>query len=84
MNHYKRNNGALIGALGVLVAVTMTAAIGVMTASQYTGRWVLSMNPNAQRSDAAAACIGTSSQPPAGVHDEPELMRMDRANEHHG
>jgi hypothetical protein len=83
MNHYKRNNGALIGALGVVVAVTMTAALGLVVASQYTARRAPSVTP--QQSD---ICVRFScnepSVPSAAVADEPELMRLDRANEHHG
>ena len=54
MNHYKRNNGAVIHALGLLVAATMTAAIGLTASGGYKGRQVLSINPTAQRSDVAA------------------------------
>ena len=82
MNRYKRNNGALIGVLGVLVALTMTAAIGVMAASQYTGPRAPAMNP--QRSDVCVSCRGAISGPSPLVPIEPELMRTDRANEHHG
>ena len=83
MNHYKRNNGALIGALGVVVAVTATAAIGLMAASQYSPRHTPSVTP--QQSDICVrfSCNEPSAPSVAGPI-EPELMRLDRANEHHG
>ena len=82
MNHYKRNNGALIGALGVVVAVTMTAALGLALASQYTTQRAPSVT--LPRSELCASCASAPSVPSAAVTDEPELMRLDRANEHHG
>ena len=81
MNHYKRNNGALVGALGVVVAVTMTAAIGLVVASEPPA--VRVPYTSFQSDDSPAHC-STSCASPAAVLDEPELMRTDRANEHHG
>ena len=74
MNRYKRNNGALISALGVVTALTITAAIGLMAATQYT----------ALPAPAMSVCKGALSEPAAAMPLEPELMRTDRANEHHG
>ncbi len=76
MNRYKRNNGALISALGVVTALTITAAIGLMAATQYHRR--------CQRLQLSVSCKGALSEPAAAMPLEPELMRTDRANEHHG
>ena len=82
MNRYKRNNGALIGALGVLVALTMTAAIGVVAASHHPVRKATATSP--QRTDASVSCRSSLSEPPAAAPIEPELLGTDRTNEHHG
>lgn len=74
MNRYKRNNGALISALGVVTALTITAAIGLMAATQYTALPAPALS---------VSCKGALSEP-AAMPLEPELMRTDRANEHHG
>ena len=83
MNRYKRNSSALVSALGLLLAATMTAAIALTAASEYPGRRVLSIDPKAQRSDVPKDG-DASSTTPAAPNDDPELMRTDRANVHHG
>jgi hypothetical protein len=75
MNRYKRNNGALISALGVVTALTITAAIGLMAATQYAALPAPAMS---------VSCKGALSEPAAAMPLDPELMRTDRANEHHG
>jgi formate dehydrogenase maturation protein FdhE len=82
MNHYKRNNGALFDALGVVIAVAITAAISLIAASQYSALRASSVTP--PRSEVCVNCGSTPSEPSASMADEPELMRTDRANEHHG
>ena len=94
MNHYKRNNGAVIHALGLLVAAVTalgllvaavtTAAIGLTAYGGYKGQQVLSINPTAQSSDVAAKDGSAPSLPAGARNDDPELMRIDRGNEHHG
>ena len=83
MNHYKRNNGAVINALGLLVAAVATAAIGLTAYGGYKGRQVTSINPAAQSSDVAAKDGSAPSLPTGLRNDDPELMRIDRATEHH-
>ena len=82
MNHYKRNNGALVDALGVVIAVAMTAAICLIAACQYSA--LRASSPTPPRSEVCVNCDSAPAEPSAAVADEPELMRTDRANEHHG
>ena len=82
MTHYKRNNGALVDALGVVIAVAMTTAICLIAACQYSALRASPATP--PRSEVCVNCDGVPSEPSAAVADEPELMRTDRANEHHG
>lgn len=85
MNNRNRSNRARIGALTLSLAVTMAAVIGLTTASEYPGpRRVLSTDANAQLDGVAATGGGAPSVPPGAPNDDPELMRLDRANEHHG
>jgi hypothetical protein len=72
--------GARISALAGSVALTLAAAIGLTTASDYQGP-----RADAQVQRGASAADGDSpALPPSAPHDDPELMRLDRANEHHG
>ncbi|HZA94778.1 MAG TPA: hypothetical protein VE421_01475 [Burkholderiaceae bacterium] len=80
MKDKHRIYGARISALAASVALTLAAAIGLTTASQYQG-------PRADapaQGAAAAADGGAVSLPPRVPHDDPELMRIDRANDYHG
>ena len=72
--------GARISALAASVALTLAAAIGLTTASEYQGPRA---DAQLQRG-ASAADRGSVSLPPSVPNDDPELMRVDRANEHHG
>ena len=80
MNDKNHSNSARISALAVSVALTMAAAIGLTTASEYQGP----RRAEAQRDARCAADEGSPSMPPSVPNDDPELMRVDRANEHHG
>ena len=80
MNDKNHLNRVRIGALAVSVAVTMAAAIGLTTASEYHAP-----RADVQTQRGAQAADGRSvSLPPNAPNDDPELMRVDRANEHHG
>ena len=72
--------GARISALAGSVALTLAAAIGLTTASDYQGPRA---DAQVQRG-ASAADGGSPPLPPSAPNDDPELMRVDRANEHHG
>jgi len=72
--------GARISAFAGSVVLTLAAAIGLTTASEYQGPRA---DAQAQRG-APAADGGLPSLPPSAPNDDPELMRVDRANEHHG
>jgi hypothetical protein len=80
MKDKHRIYGARISALAGSVALTLAAAIGLTTASEYKGPRA---DAQAQRG-ASAADGGAVSLPPSVPNDDPELMRVDRANEHHG
>ena len=80
MNDKRRNTGIHISALAASVALTLTAAIGLTTASEYQGPRA---DAQLQRG-ASAANEGSVSLPPNVPNDDPELMRVDRANDHHG
>ncbi len=71
---------ARISALAASVALTLAAAIGLTTASEYQGPRA---DAQAQRG-ASAADAGSVSLPPSAPNDDPELMRIDCANDHHG
>ena len=72
MNIQKRSTGALLSALAASVAITMTAAIGLTAASEQ------------QAPRRATSNDGAVSVPAGTPNDDPELMRIDRTNEHHG
>ena len=80
MKNKHRIYGAHISALAASAALTLAAAIGLTSASEYQGPRA---DAQAQRG-ASAADRGSVSQPPSVPHDDPELMRVDRANDHHG
>lgn len=80
MKDKHRIYGARISALAASAALTLAAAIGLTSASEYQGPRA---DEQAQRG-ASAADGGSVSQPPSVPNDDPELMRVDRANEHHG
>jgi hypothetical protein len=85
MKDSNRSSRARISALALSAAVTMAAVIGLTTASEYQGpRRILSTDANAQLDGVAATGGGVPSVPPGVPNDDPELMRIDRANEHHG
>ena len=65
MNHYKRNNGALVDALGVVIAVAITAAISLIAASQYSALRASSVTP--PRSEVCVNCGSTPSEPSASL-----------------
>ena len=69
MNDQNRSNQARISALALSLAITLAAVIGLTSAS---GRHVQHPTP-----------INASVQCDA-PYDDPELMRTDRGNEHHG
>ena len=81
MNDKNHESHARIGALALSVALTMAAAIGLTTASEYQGPRA---EAQAQRGATAQPTRAQSSLPPNAPNDDPELMRVDRANEHHG
>ena len=80
MNDNNHDSRARIGALALSMALTLAAAIGLTTASEYHGP---RSDAKAQRG-ATAASQCSISLPPNAPNDDPELMRVDRANEHHG
>lgn len=79
MTDKNHNSRVRIGALALSMALTMAAAIGLTTASEYQG----------PRAEAQVRCGTTTpddavSLLPTAPNDDAELMRLDRANEHHG
>jgi hypothetical protein len=80
MNDKNHDNRARLGALAASAVLTMAAAIGLTTASEYQAPRA---DAQTQRG-AAAAHGGPASLPPSVPNDDPELMRIDRANDHHG
>ena len=80
MKDKHRIYGARISALAASAALTLAAAIGLTTATEYQGpRADAQLQPSA-----AAADRGSVALPPSVPVDEPELMRIDGANDHHG
>ena len=84
MNDTNRSNRARMSALALSVAVTMAAVIGLTTASEYQGPRRVPTDANAQRGGVAATGGGAPSVQLGAPNDDPELMRIDRANTHHG
>ena len=81
MNENNRSNRTRISALALSAALTMAAAIGLTAASE---------SPAPRRADTqsqrsgAATDNGSALTAPSVPNDDPELMRLDRANVHHG
>ena len=80
MNQKNHDSRARIGALALSMALTMAAAFGLTTASEYHGP---RSDAQTQRG-ASVADPASVSLPPNAPNDDPVLMRVDRANEHHG
>ena len=80
MKDKHRIYGARICALAASAALTLAAAISLTSASEYQGPRADAQAPRG----ASAAAGGSVLRPPSVPHDDPELMRVDRANEHHG
>jgi hypothetical protein len=80
MNQKNHDSRARIGALALSIALTLAAAFGLTTASEYHGP---RSDAHAQRG-AGVPDSGSVLLPPNVPNDDPELMRVDRANEHHG
>ena len=81
MNEKNRINRTRISALALSAALTMAAAIGLTAASEHQG----TRQADAQAGCGAAATNdGFASVLPSVPNDDPELMRIDRANDHHG
>ena len=77
MNDRNRSNQSRISAVALSIAITMAAAIGLTNASEEVQRRATSIDTGVQRG-------GAPSLPSGQANDDPELMRTDRANEHHG
>ena len=81
MNEKNRSNRTRISALALSAAFTMAAAIGLTSASEHQAP---------RRAEAPSLCgvaptdKGLPSIPPGVPNDDQELMRIDRANDHHG
>ena len=81
MNEKNRSYCTRISALALSAALTMAAAIGLTSASEH---------PAPPRAGAQSLCgvaptdRGLPSIPPGVPNDDVELMRIDRANDHHG
>ncbi len=81
MNEKNRSNRTRISALALSAALTMAAAIGLTAASEHQAP---------RRAETQSLCgvaptdKGLPSIPPGVPNDDPELMRIDRANDHHG
>lgn len=88
MNDSNRSNRIRISALALSGALTMAAAIGLTTASEYQEQGRASSTHTNSQCVSAATDGGADSLPPAfstpAPNDDPELMRIDRANDHHG
>ena len=80
MNDKHRIYCARISAFAASVAVTLAAAIGLTTASEYQGPRADAQAPRG----AAAVDGGSVSLPPSVPNDDPELMRVNRVNDQHG
>jgi len=84
MNYWKPRHSALTVTLGLLAAASTTAAIVLTSAGEYERRRALSTDAIEQRGGVVASDGRSTALPPAAPHDDPELMRVDRANDHHG
>ena len=83
MNDQKLTVQARISALVLAVAITMAAAMALASADRTEGRRASSIQPSAQRTEPEGFVCGLELLPSASETD-PELSRLDRANEHHG
>jgi hypothetical protein len=84
MNDMKQSNSSLTNTLGLLVAASTTAAIVLMSTGEFEQRRPLATDANEQRGGPASIEAAPVALPPNVSYDDPELMRLDRANEHHG
>jgi hypothetical protein len=84
MNHWKPRNSAVTNTLGLLVAAMATAAIVLTSTAEYEKRPVMPTDANERRGDVAATVGAPTPLPAAAPNDDPELKRIDRANDHHG
>jgi hypothetical protein len=84
MNHWKPGNSAVTNTLGLLVAAMATAAIVLTSTAEYEERRVMPTDANERRGGAAATVGAPTALPAAAPNDDPELKRIDRANDHHG
>lgn len=85
MNHTNRSNGARISASALSFAVTLIGVIALTTASQHPAppRSASDDGHAVKRVDAGTGG-GAPSLPVGVLSDDPELMRIDRGNPHHG
>jgi len=84
MNYWKPRHSALTVTLGLLAAASTTAAIVLTSAGEFEQRRVLATDANEQRGGLASTEGAPAVLPPQVPYDDPELMRLDRANDHHG
>jgi hypothetical protein len=85
MNDWKRRSNSLTNALGLLVAASTTAAIVLTSAGEYERPTrALATDANEQRGGAAPTVGAATVVPSNAPYDDPELMRLDHANDHHG
>jgi hypothetical protein len=84
MNYWKPRNSALTIILGLLAAASTTAAIVLTSAGEYEQRRWLATNAIEQRGGVVTTDGKATALPPAALRDDPELTRVDRANDHHG
>jgi hypothetical protein len=80
MKDKHRTYGVRLSALAASVALTLAAAIGLTTASEHQGPRAGTQVPRG----ASATDEGSVSVSPGVPNDDPELRRVDRANDHHG
>jgi hypothetical protein len=83
MNDQKLTVRARISALALAIAITTAAVMALASADRSDGRRASPMQPSAQRTEAAGFVCGLELLPSA-LETDPELSRLDRANEHHG
>jgi len=84
MNHINRSTRARINASILSFAVTVIAVVAMTTASEHPVRPApASDQGHAQRARAATGG-GIPAIPPGMLVDDPEMLRTDRSNEHHG
>ena len=81
MNDKNHINRTRISALAASVVLTMAAAIGLTAASEYQAPRHIETQSHC---GIAATDRGSASLPSSVPNDDPELMRLDRANVHHG